>query len=515
MAIQTPVSVNSNLVRVRATLTYTLGTSQATLRIYDVRITTGGAASNFTTTDLGYAYTEYDATRDLMSPLSAVTSNVDMSSQNVVTLGLPSTAKNTITTHWVIFRRPPGTSTEQLGQIGMVPVSQTSYVDTFDDENVAYDQQPLPLAPMLGLVSGGVTTYFPRDTPPPRLEFITSFKGALVGLAGRGLYSSIAGRPESWAEIGTIKKFFFDTRDELVAAVGLQDVLVVGSVESIFVMDDVVRAESGQLVLPEVRPISGQPGCVGRHAMVSYSVAGESLVAWVSPFGVHITNGRTAKRISDDLDWLSEVSVSDLSTAVLHWDQHRMMLIFAYDSSGGGANDRFLLFHMAPEHIKENGLPKVTGPHYGKFDSIASGMVGGVYKVYTSEAGDGEIYLEWSGTTDISQSYSSTQVPMILKTPLLYAEWDEFAIDRGNLRHTDAGTGQTVSVLVETYRDPSGSSQSVTKTVSVAGDKGTEFFVGRAGESAEITVTHTGAATFSIQDMRLELEKFSGAGTIQ
>ena len=82
-----------------------------------------------------------------------------------------------------------------------------------------------------GIDIAGVSALYPRDEPPPRFEYITSFKGALVGLRGRALHQSIPGRPESWPQIFVVEKFFFDTKDELVAAVPLQEYLIVGSVE--------------------------------------------------------------------------------------------------------------------------------------------------------------------------------------------------------------------------------------------------------------------------------------------
>ena len=48
------------------------------------------------------------------------------------------------------------------------------------------------------------------------------------------------------------------------------------------------------------RPLAGQPGCVGVNAVVPFSVSGEPRAAWISPFGIHVTNGYTAQRISGD-----------------------------------------------------------------------------------------------------------------------------------------------------------------------------------------------------------------------
>jgi len=243
-------------------------------------------------------------------------------------------------------------------------------------------------------------------------------------------------------------------------------------------------------------------------------VAGEPRVAWVSTFGVYASNGQTVWRLSDDLNWSSAVYGANLASAVLHWDSERQVIIFAYDSDESGTtNNRFYLFHMSPEHSKQDGRPKITGPHYGAINCMTSGVISGLYRLYSGHVSDGNVYLEGGAATDASSAYSGTQVPLIALTGRNYNAWRDFSAYRGNLRHTDFGVGQTCS-MVWTWGRDSGSAPTgtTTKTVSLASQKGTDFFIGRSGEWAEMQITHTGSGTGALLDCRVDAQVMEKSG---
>jgi hypothetical protein len=517
---QIPVSVNSNLVHFKATLTYTSGAQQATLRIVEVKIQVGSSTSTFsTTTGIYYAFTEYDATRGNESPPSPESALITLTTQSQVTLTLPSSAQNSRATHWRIYRTPDGgTVPAQLGLIGAIPIAQTNYLDDFS--RVAYNVQARPLIHYQSITvsdaDGGVgRIQVPRDTPPPALSFITAWKGSLVGLrrdSPRALHYSEAGLPESWPEFNVITSFPLPERDELVALVPIGETLLIGAKGAMLTLTDLPRITQGVFNAAEAAPLRGAPGVVGPYAMTAFSVAGEPRAAWVSPFGVYWTNGQVVARMSEDLNWSSEVSVSSLGSAALYWDPERLVLILAYDSDGGGTNDRYFLFHMAPEHGK-NGQPKITGPHYGAINCIAGGLVSATYRLYTGHVSDGSVYLE-GGTSDASQAYSSTTVPLDVKTGRIYGDWQDWAAKRCNLRHTDFGSGQTATVTWTSGRDSSGLTQSVSKSPSLSGQQGTDMWIALGGEWHEIRVQHTGAASGALQDLRIEALPQSKAGRV-
>jgi hypothetical protein len=250
---------------------------------------------------------------------------------------------------------------------------------------------------------------------------------------------------------------------------------------------------------------------VGVYAATEVALDGQHRAAWVSTEGVYLTNGFTAQRITRDLDWDSTVDVASLGTAVLHWDKKRSALVLAYDSDGGGTNDRWLLLHM--EELKD-GLPRISGPHYGAINCLTSGKVSGVRRLYSGHVSDGNVYLEDNGRTDASQAYSGTQVPTIVTW---HQDWGANMVEVDTLRigHADLGTGETATLAMTFERDSDGDTQqqAETKTVTMNGRRGTDVFVGRSGERAEWTLTYTGSGSGHIREIVAQVQGGSSEGT--
>lgn len=509
------VTANSNLIQVRATLTYNNGTKSAALRIYNIVISSGSTVSTFSTTvGVYYALTEYDATNDLESPY-VLSAKVTLSAQNTATLTLPSAALNSTATHWRIYRTTDGgTPPQDLRLIGQELISSTTFVDRFE----TYPKD-IPGTLTLNLLKIQTdpdvsALYFTANGTPGAFVHMNAYGPFLIGLLPqfpRTLYYSLPGFPEYWPTIYQVESFPMPERDELVTTAVVGDTLMVAASEAMMAIDGLPEATGGFFQSATVRVLKGQPGCVGRYAMTAFSVEGEPRAAWVSPFGVHMTNGQTALRISDDIAWSETFTQSVLSSCVLHWDRERSCLILAYDADGGGTNDRYFLIHMGTDQRKGNGQPKWTGPHYGAIACMASGMVSGTYRVFSGHTTDGKVYLEWNTATgaDASQAYSGTQLPMIYTSGRSYDDEDDIVIDWLNLRHTDWGTGQTATLAWTTGTDDYGTSTSTTKTVALASQQGTEVFIGRSGEWHNYTLTHTGTGTGALLDMRVRSETTS------
>ena len=518
--VQSAVTANSDLVRIRVTFTYHLGTAQATCRVYDVRITDGSSAATFsTTTGLYYAYSEWDDDRGRGSPKGPVTDLVTLSTQNQVALTLPSSAQNSTATHWRIWRTTDGGSQPQgLGLIGEIPIAETSFIDDFTTDK---DTEAVPVYPLVRVSDpdSNATLYFDRDVAPPSAKHMNVYEGSVIMTnreKPRVLRWTEPGRPESSPEINLIENFDFPEHDILVGTMNVSESLIVLAQDLVLRVDGLPSIINGQFNASDVNPLRGQPGCVGIYAFTSFSVQGESRGAWVSRFGIHITNGFSTQRITSDLDWESDVDVASLGSAVLRFDQERDVLIFAYDSDGGGTNDRFLLFHMSPEHQKQGIGPKIGGPHYGSINCLASAVVGGVNRVYSGHVSDGNVYVEDNGATDASSAYSGTQVPMILGVQ------DDFEgrngeIHDGGIEHTNFGSGQTCTLSFSTVRDSDGEvrTQTVSKTPSLHGDSRSDFFIGRSGSRIDFTITHTGAAQdgAALCGVRLNASRAGRAGT--
>ena len=506
--------VNSDLIQLKVEFIYASGSVQITARIYDVYISRGGSQSAFDiTTGIYYAVAEYDSARGLEST-AAVSSLVTWTGKNYATIVLPPAAKNPTATHWNIYRTTDG-NTQPFGLflVESLPISSTFYCDGFildkDTEGSTYLEQ-------LSITFSNATEYYQINNQPPGLSQIGYFKGHLWGLSNdlsRSLYYTPEGRPESWPSIYVNDKFPLEEHDRLVTGISLGEVLLIGAEEAIFRLTDLPTVENGVFSGGEVTVLKGQPGVVGKRGMCAFSLSGEPNAAWVSPYGIHQTNGTISRLLTTDLDWTATVDQGTLSTCVLRWDPLYHQLIFSYDSDGGGANDRILYLHMGQEHTKDDGLPLITS-NYGVVNDLAIGTVGGIRRIFSAHTTDGKVYLEDYGTTDASGAYSSTTIPVDVKTARIYQGFSTFGIIKGNLRHTDWGTGKTCTLTATTGRASSGVQQAVAKTVTLNGTDGSDFLVGRAGDWAEFRIQQDAAATGALLDMRVVTQKFSLSGKV-
>jgi len=508
--LQYPLAVADNYskVAVRASFVYTSGTVSATMKIFDIDGLDGSTVTAFdTTTGFYYAVTEYDGTNDLESVWTLVTpsDNTDnnprvvLDDDNVVTITLPSAAANTTSTHWKIYRTPDGGEEPyQLGLVATIPIAQTSWKDLFTEWG--QNDQPIPIIRHIYIQSGVGKLAEPVDLKPPALLHLNAFKGSLVGTSRdypRALYYSEAGYPESWPGSYILTKFPVPEHDELVQTVTIGDTLLLLMKDVVLRTTDLPRYVNGTFIAVDIAPMHGQPGCVAVGAACAYAVEGEPRAAWVSPHGVHETNGVTARVISEDIAWETDLATASLTSSKLFYDKKRRLLIFAYDSDGGGTNDRYFLFHMGPEQSKWNGLPKLTGPHHGAINCLTAGMVANIYRMYSGHVSNGYVYLENNGTTDASLAYNASgDILFKMTTPYVNGgDGRQLGVYRCRVHH-DAMNGALTFTHV-TRRDHSGTTQTVTKTVTAGNNQRVvDVLVARGGDwhytDIQTTISTTG-----------------------
>lgn len=506
-------STNLNQNRVRASFQFVGGTSQAVLRVYRIRASNGSSVTNFTTSSaLLYAFAEYDADHGIVSPLGEGGS-VSLATQNQVSCALPA-AVNAGTTNFIIYRTPEGGSKSQLGRIAMVPVSQTTFIDDFVDW--ASTEQPYPLAQNLILSVDGASLPFDKTTPMPALKYVAPYQGGLVGITSTGdLRYSLSGFPEYWPDIYVIPPSGLSEDDDtLVAMDSVGSSLIVTSKGGIFRVDGLPRAVGGSFQPGSgLVPIEGAPGCVGPRAIARYAVSGVPAFAWISPYGIYSTDGFRFEPLSEDFDW-DAIDDVDMGGWVLTWNQKRMVLEFDY-STQGGQNDRYYLLHMGDK--KANGQPKWTGPHYGKRADVHRAQIGNQFVVVSANTTDGKIYKEWDEqvTDDASAAYNGSRaIPVSLGSGQIRSAWDYFTAYKAILRHTDFGDGETATVRWETGRDEVGEdpTQIREQLVSLAGQRGTQFDISRAGEWHRWHLTYEGTGRGKILDFRVEVDRHGRAG---
>lgn len=501
-------ATNSSAVHFRATLTYHSGTSPATLRVYDLQIYSGSTATNFATTGtMYYTYTEYDSLDDNEGPPAEFATLAAFSAKNYVAITRPA-AVNASATHWRLYRTVPGAAKtiDSMGLVQQYLIAETSVKDVFV---VAADTQQTPLVPAITI--GDLS--FPRDTPAPSFLCMISWRGSICGFSRsnrRALRYSEAGRPESFPEVYVVSSFPVDEHDLLVGLMAVGETLVLLMQGAVLALDDLPRVIDGQFNGADARPIKGHPGCVGFYAYTTFSVSGESRGAWVSPFGVYITNGQVCACISTDLAWEREVNVPYLGTAVLRWDQKNLILWFEFDYDGDGSNDREIPFHMAEAHSKGESRPKLGQPTEKATSCMASALIGAAHYRFSGHPSDGSVYVEEVGTVDEA---TGDEVELVVKTGQVGREKVNIAVVKATLNHSDFGSGETGELTLTAYRDSSNSQNSRSQSIRLDGHRGTTIGIGRAGEVIDVEVVYGGPGTGGFGTIDLEVEGQGRSGS--
>ena len=509
-------AVNSNVVGFRATLTYNSGTTLATLRLINVAINYDSAVVAFNTTgSMYYAYTEYNSQDDIEGPPSELTEVVAFTSKNLVTLTRGTTI-NSAATHWIVYRSVPGAAgtIDSMGKLAEVPIAESAYYDSFDQDGSAFMDPTIQLVPTIPAMTIGDLS-IPRDSPPPAFINMISWNGSICGISRetgktRTLRYSQAGRAESFPEFYVVSSFPLDEHDNLIGQMGIGETLVLLCEGAVLALDDLPRVVDGQFNAVSARQLKGHPGCVGEYAYTTYSVAGEPRGAWVSPFGVYITNGQTCACISTDLAWEREVNVPYLGTSVLRWDARNVILWFEFDLDGDGLNDHEMPFHMAEAHSKGESRPKLGQPTAKATSCMASALIDSTHYRFSGHPSDGSVYVEEVGTVDEA---TGDEVEMTVRSGQVGREMITLGIIKATLSHSDFGTGETGTFTATLYRDSSNSENSREQSIRLDGNRATTIGIGRAGDLVDVEVVYSGPGTGGFGDVSLEVEGHGRAGS--
>jgi len=509
----------ADALKIRVTVDQISKSGQAVFRLLDARAGSGTSTTNFTTdTGVYYAITEYDENAGTES--TAVESElVTLAAQNSAIVTLPTTARNSRATHWVIYRTTDGGSLPStLGEIGRTPITEGTWFDDFSDSPNDLALPPYPL--LRGVAqqdaSGLTPAFYDFNAAPPPLAVLRVFEGSFVGLSDaspRTMYYAAAGYPEAWPVINVVTSFPFEENDELVDCVALGQILLVAAKGLMMRLNSLPRLVNSVRDVSRVEPIRGAPGCVGRKALTAYTVSGTPMAAWISPLGIYITNGDTVRRISDDLDW-SGFANADKSKWVLAWDSKRQCLEFSC-STTGGANDTKYLLHMAPEHAKEGGTPKVTGPHYRKSAWGRSVQIGGYQRLYSFSSTDGSVYIEDNGSADDSNSYDTSGTnPVAIETGKVYASANNFAVLDAFPYHSRFGGG-TATIKFTLGNDRNGFEESQVRTINLGGSKAAHVDISRQGEWIQSRIDYTGQGSGAFGPTSVNIRKMGRSGTVK
>ena len=491
-------------LRLRIRQKHLLGTSHATLRIYDITEGAGSAEAAIDTGDklVRWAYSEIDDETGSESPLSPA-GGWQFDGQNYVTLTFPATPQNDRATARYIYRTPPVFRNDPaqtlFGRVGTLAIDETTWSDQF---TISHDRQAIPLQEMVQVGN----LFYSANSPPPLLDYISVFDGILIGVKGRSFYRAAPGKPESWPEVLRANKIPMPDNDNFIACEQVNDNVVLLASSVVVSSRDIIRVVSTQLVVPRMSRISGD-GCVGPKALALLSRGGdtEEVLAWVSPFGIRVTDGTSSRDLASHIDWVGLVpDPQTLSSSVLHWDRNRQVLIFAYDADGDGVNDHYALIHMAPEHQRQDGNPAVTTGHAGVITDLAGATYLGKESIWSGNTLS-RVYQENVGDIDESlatDAFGSIQLDV---ESVFDGEWRIMELVRGRLRFTNTEDGRVFDVDITTSL---GDHDQVlnTQVISDPADPN-EFFIGIAGDRVKVAISALGKGDYAIRRVELDANR--------
>lgn len=509
-------SVNSNLIVVEVRF-FGGEFGGSTIKVFDIKTEFGSSASASAPNGVYYATTEWYAPDQLESPPSELSAQTFPALNSSAIITRPAIL-NPSATHWKVYRIPDGAAAtpDNLGLVsggstdntssGLIDIAATTWTDKFE---IDLTEQSLPIIP---LVTVGDLSFF-RDSPPPGFVSMVSWRGSICGISKtepRSWFYSEAGMPESFPQIYKVTSFPLDENDDIVGQMAVGETFVFLCSGAVLAIDDIPRVTDGQYNNVDARPLKGHPGCVGLYSYTTYSVLGEPRGAWVSPFGVYVTNGTTCECISTDLAWETEVNVPYLGTSVLRWDAKNLILWFEFDLDGDGSNDREMPFHMAETHQKQTGKPKIGQPTAKATSCMASALVDSSYFRYSGHPSTGDVYVEESGTVDAA---TSEEVQMVVKTGQVSRDMVDLAVIKVTVNHSDFGSGQTGTLTGTFYRDTANTQNSREQSVRLDGHRGTTVGMARAGQLVDFELEYSGSGSGGIGGFTLEIDGQGRSGS--
>ena len=195
-------------------------------------------------------------------------------------------------------------------------------------------------------------------------------------------------------------------RDYVTLIRRLGQILIVGMKESLWHVNSLPQAEDAAFQPGRMSDqIEGAHGVVGPMAADLFSFGQGVRLAYVSTYGVHVTDGYTWDDLMDDIDFASLVNISRLPYSILRNNPAKYRLEFYFTPSGGTANTRVMYLHYHPSHAK-TGIgggfrAKITGPNQCEASAAFGGRISNVFYQFTA-ASDFKVYVEGQGNTDAS-----------------------------------------------------------------------------------------------------------------
>ena len=334
-----------------------------------------------------YWLTEYASAYDMETKAIKVTrSGGFFTSQNSnVIVELPVGATNPNATERRIYRSTTWMSAKEWrGLVGVsdpapTPVSAIvssagipligTLVTAFGVATTAFVDHGLTRAvpyPLITVETAGTVGFFHRDDTPPTWDIGDIFEDSLVcnDVADKSnVKYSFSTKPWSFPSVYFIN---FETKqaDVVTYIKTLGNVCVVGMKNQIWRLNYLPRETDSEFNRGRCRErLSDGHGIMSRQSATTFTMEGTApRLAFVSRSGVQMTDGYRVIELTRDLAWSTTVNTDLLTQAILQDVPHLWSLVLYYTPAGGTNNTRALYFSYHPQHLKEGGRLKVSGP---------------------------------------------------------------------------------------------------------------------------------------------------------
>ena len=361
------------------------------------------------------------------------------------------TAVNSDATHWALYGTGANVSFPTGFEISEVAIATTTIEDTRTGTDPgaptgeAYEVVQITLA--------GATVNIAKNGPPPISDTGDVLEDQIIlndtgdrSLAKFSFYDA----PHAFPSVNVIR---FETKeaDEVRLIKRLGGIVIAGLRDSMWRILTLPNPEDAAFQPGRVKEqIEGAHGVMGPKAACLFSFGQGLRMAYVSRYGIHVTDGYSWDDLADDLDWDATVDVASLSAAVLINNPLRYRLEFYYRPSGGSSNTKALYLCYHPSQAKSGvggGFrAKITGPINVSANDAFTAIVSSETKVFTCKA-DGVVYLEGGADTDAS---SVGNPAMVVRTGQIYLNGIgmEGRVKEVWLHHSAGASGQTATVKV-------------------------------------------------------------------
>lgn len=414
------------------------------------------------------------------------------------------TIVNSDATHWALF----ATATNGVFPIGAELSEVAIATTTIEDTRTGTD----PALPggdsydTIGISVAGISVVLARNFPPPIASTLDNFEDSIVSndVSDRSkIWYSWIDDPNSFPTENFID---FQTKetDEVTIIKAMSQHIIVGLRDSIWRINYLPRPEDAEFAREKVKAqVEGAHGCVGPLAGCLFSYGDGLKMAYVSRYGILITDGYSWDVLTDDLEWSSIVDYTTLPQAILINNPSKYRLEFYH-------NNRCFLLHYHPSQTKEGqtGLRmKITLANRPATAATIANING---RHYAFSGYNGILYLNDAGQSEpVGTKAFSVRTGDIF----LVGQGNEAKISAVSVHHSAAEQAYQTATLKVISRREGYDDVTRPKDISLARRESTTSAYMSLGESFQFGLDNSDTdGNFRLDYFTVMFESFGAAG---